>query len=91
MSNGIVIRRILDTGLPFLYLTSMKQNTSVTRLRVPHPHTQTVQMWIGDGAAAECNHNQPGFGRIAETIMSWPRYCRWSGCGKSLATKRLLD
>ena len=43
MSNGIVIRRILDTGLPFLYLTSMKQNTSVTRLRVPHPHTQTVQ------------------------------------------------
>ena len=73
-----------------LYLTSMKQNTSVTRLRVPHPHTQTVQMWIGDGAAAECNHNQPGFGRIAETIMSWPRYCRWSGCGKSLVQKGYL-
>ena len=79
-----------------LYLSSMKQNTSVTRLRVLHPHTQTVQTadrrW--STAAAECNHNQPGFGRIAETIMSWPRsalsYCRWSGCGKSLVQKGYL-
>ena len=36
----------------FLSLTSMNQNTSVTRLRVP---IRTLRLWIGDGALQQQN------------------------------------